>query len=141
MARTWSRLRRFMGTEGATRGGGHRMLTQLADCPEWLTGWVAKRSAVANQSGGGIRAGVPYGQRNDTATHLAGRDFAQGFTNGEVKERLRPFAESCDPPLDNREFENTVDSVERTDTRNHPERAVARAKREREQADDAISQL
>jgi RecA-family ATPase len=57
---------------------------------------------------------VPEGQRNDTATRLAGLLLVKGLTAAQTEILLTPWARAvCVPPMDPRELKTTVQSVAR----------------------------
>jgi len=61
--------------------------------------------------------GVPEGQRDDTATRLAGRLLSRGLPQDEVAEILHAWNERNLPPLTPREIEKCVVSVSRREDR------------------------
>lgn len=64
--------------------------------------------------------GVGQGDRNATCTMLAGRYLAKGLTKQETIEILLSWNLRNKPPLPDDEVIQTVDSVSKTDNRNHP---------------------
>jgi archaellum biogenesis ATPase FlaH len=65
-----------------------------------------------------LRGPIPEGQRNDTATRLAGLLLAKGHSREQTLALLLPWAQGvCDPPMDDRELQATVQSVARLDAR------------------------
>lgn len=68
----------------------------------------------------GLLAGVSEGERNDTATKLAGRWLTKGHSEKEVFDILSVWNQRNFPPLSTLELETIVKSVARTHARNHP---------------------
>ncbi|MBI4536499.1 MAG: bifunctional DNA primase/polymerase [candidate division NC10 bacterium] len=74
----------------------------------------AEVSSEPNWYGEAMRGPVPQGQRNETATRLAGLLLAKGLSADYVTDTLTPWAErTCAPPMDLRELRATVQSVAR----------------------------
>ena len=72
--------------------------------------------------------GVPEGERNSTATSLAGRWFGKGHSGKEVLFFFQTWNQKNIPPLPERELEEIVKSIGDTHKRNHP--ALSSNKRE-----------
>jgi|GEM_PF-1156173 archaellum biogenesis ATPase FlaH len=71
-----------------------------------------------------LRGPIPEGQRNDTATRLAGLLLAKGHSREHALALLRPWAQTvCAPPMDERELQTTVQSVARLEARRKDEPA------------------
>jgi len=65
-----------------------------------------------------LRGPVPEGQRNETATKLAGLLLAKGHSREQALALLFPWAQTvCDPPMNERELRATVQSVARLEAR------------------------
>jgi hypothetical protein len=65
--------------------------------------------------------GVSEGERNTTATKLAGRYIAKGLSDNEVTSILLTWNQANRPPLPDDEILKTIQSVRATHGRNHPE--------------------
>lgn len=57
--------------------------------------------------------GAPEGQRNETATRLAGYFHAHGMPEDVVLATLKQFADACSPPMDYVELDGVIKSVSR----------------------------
>ena len=55
--------------------------------------------------------GVPEAQRNVTATKLVGYYHRKGLPQAVLTEIMRIFARQCSPPMNERELEETIESV------------------------------
>lgn len=64
--------------------------------------------------------GVGEGQRNQSATKLAGRCLTKGFSKEETLTYLKGWNQNNRPPLNEQELKAVVESVNKTDRRNHP---------------------
>lgn len=64
--------------------------------------------------------GVDQGGRNNAATKLAGRCLAKGFSAEETFTYLRGWNQRNKPPLNDTELRGIVESISKTDARNHP---------------------
>lgn len=105
---------------------------QMADLPEWVLRRRPSDTPIHSpDSWAAMWADVcPVGQRNATATRLAGHMAAHGIGVDEAEALLRLWSEDrCDPPMADAEVETTVRSVYRVDARRHPERAAAPGRR------------
>ena len=69
------------------------------DTPNWVTDFISN--------------GVGHGQRNSTATRLAGWFHAHKIPQDTTLSILAGFNDKCDPPMDNNELEHVVRSVYR----------------------------
>ena len=85
-------------------------ITQNDSPPINPTGWQEE-----------LLAGVPEGQRNETATHQAGRYLGKGLSEQEVLEMLCAWNQKNNPPLPEKEIQSIVESVTKTHKRNHKE--------------------
>ena len=65
--------------------------------------------------------GVPEGERNSTATRLAGRLLGKGHSESEVLIFLLSWNQRNIPPLPEREIQAILESMAKTHRRNHPE--------------------
>lgn len=68
-----------------------------------------------------ILQGVPKGERNISLTRLAGRYLGKGLLRGEVLPILMDVNSRFNPPLAMKEVETILESVIKTDERNHRE--------------------
>lgn len=66
-----------------------------------------------------LTAGVPEGQRNDTAARLAGYLRAHALPPDVITVLMQPFAQRCTPPMGERELHDVIRSVLR-----YPPRAL-----------------
>ena len=57
--------------------------------------------------------GAPEGQRDHTATRLAGYFWSRGISEDIIKPMLEQFAAKCTPPLTDRDINRVVNSVKR----------------------------
>lgn len=64
----------------------------------------------------------PDGERTQALTQLAGRYLAKGLDPDEVTQICCDWNERQNPPLDSGKVRRTVESLARTDARNHPDR-------------------
>jgi hypothetical protein len=63
-----------------------------------------------------MRGPIPEGQRNDTASRLAGRLLAKGLTGEQTEAILTPWARAvCVPTMDLRELRGVVESIARSE--------------------------
>ena len=66
-------------------------------------------------------AGVPQGKRNSTLTRHAGKKFGEGWSPQDVLLWAQGWnRQQCSPPLPEREVLATVESIRKTQERNHP---------------------
>lgn len=65
--------------------------------------------------------GVPEGERNNAITRLAGRYAGRGLSREEALTLLLSANSRFKPPLEMKEVEACLDSVTKTDQRNHPD--------------------
>lgn len=68
-----------------------------------------------------IIEGVPNGKRNKDAAKLAGRYFEKGLSKAEVLTFLEGWNRKNSPPMTENELKAVVESISKTDNRNHPE--------------------
>jgi hypothetical protein len=67
--------------------------------------------------------GVSDGERNISITRLAGRYVGKGLSGEEIIPILMDANSNFKPPLEVKEVEGCLDSVIKTDSRNHPDRS------------------
>ena len=64
---------------------------------------------------------VPQGKRNSTLARLAGKKFGEGWSSQDVRFWAQGWnRQQCSPPLPEREVLATVESIRKTQERNHP---------------------
>jgi len=78
------------------RENGHRTSENTVHHPSWVSEAIR---------------GVSGGERNSTATRLAGYFHARGLRQGEIEAIMDTFAARCQPPMDRRELSETIRSV------------------------------
>jgi len=57
--------------------------------------------------------GAPEGQRDQTATRLAGYFWSRGISEDIIKSMLEQFAAKCTPPLPDKDIDRVINSVKR----------------------------
>jgi len=71
-----------------------------------------------------VNEGVNQGERNNTLAQLAGKWFGKGLDTDEVIDLARSWNEKNNPPLPEAELLKTIQSINRTDASNHPEKYI-----------------
>ncbi len=107
---------------------------ELPELPDWLSKKLtqpapdlpADQVAASDDLDIAFEQGVKEGQRNETATRLAGRYFGKGRDKTDVLTLLEGWNQRNEPPLPSGELRRVVASVEKMERRNHPERFVKR---------------
>jgi len=95
---------------------------ELLPAPGWLVADLIKQRRSSPAVGGGaphdpswvadlLQSGVGEGQRNESATRLAGYFRGRGMDTTTILAVMAPFAARCTPPLPERELETIVESV------------------------------
>lgn len=77
---------------------------------------------VTTAAGNPLLHTYPDGERTHALTRLVGRLFCKGLDVDEVAQIAHDWNVRQNPPLDADKVRNTVESIARTDARNHPER-------------------
>jgi hypothetical protein len=75
-----------------------------------------------------ILDGVPEGERNNSLTQLAGSYLGKRLSRNEILAILQKANSKFKPPLPMMEVEAILDSVTKTDQKNHPESSSAKEK-------------
>lgn len=77
---------------------------------------------ITGADGNALLHSYPDGERTRALTELTGRYLAKGIAPDEVAQIALDWNARQNPPLDADKVRNTVESIARTDARNHPER-------------------
>lgn len=91
----------------------------IAPCPDWLLALAQEPAAAAPErpveapgdDREGIPPGVEEGRRHDTLTRFVGRLLAVGLSEGVIMARALAWAQTCTPPLPERETRAVVRSL------------------------------
>lgn len=93
-----------------------RPIIPLLEPPEWLRATSRKKDPTQPVDPSwvvdGMR-GVPEAQRNEMAAKLAGYYHRKGIPKNVILTILTQYAQSCSPPMDVRELETTIQSIDR----------------------------
>ncbi len=81
---------------------------------------VQRGATMKSPSPMGLMMGVGTGSRNNTAASLAGLCVKNKFAPDQTLLFLKAWNEQNEPPLDERELRIIVESIYKTDSRNHP---------------------
>ena len=76
--------------------------------------------------------GVEEGQRNQSATSLAGYFHSRGIPNDIIETIMGPFAENCNPPVTQQDLRRVIESVSRYDISEEVDTEVSLAEHIRE---------